>query len=396
MKHFCRAIVLGLATVFALPSCSNPGDETTAPAEPVTTQTELRNGMRKLWTEHVLWTRVYIIDDIAGLADTKAATHRLFQNQVDLGNAIKPFYGSAAGNHLTSLLKANVVGATAVLEAAKTGDERELASAKAIWHVNADEIAKFWSSANPHLTFAATKMMMNAHLDLTLREATARLDGRWTDDVKAYDEVVANIQMMADALTEGISAQFPTMILEDAKPPGERVFDLTMRSLWEDQVMWMRDFLIDDLAGLPARDASLARLLQSPVDIGDAIKPFYSDAAGFELTELLREHVLLAAEIVDDAKRPMARSAAPATSKLMDAWYANAEVIADFLAEANPRFDKAELRAMMKTHLDQTLAEATARLEMHWRADVVAYDHVEDHTLSVADALARASTSDSR
>jgi len=50
---------------------------------------------------------------------------------------------------------------------------------------------------------------MRMHLDLTLKEATARLRGDWAADVLAYDEVHRHILQMADVLSNGIVQQFP-------------------------------------------------------------------------------------------------------------------------------------------------------------------------------------------
>jgi hypothetical protein len=51
--------------------------------------------------------------------------------------------------------------------------------------------------------------MMSSHLDLTLEEASARLNADWSGDVVAYDKVHDEILQMAHMLTEGIIAQFP-------------------------------------------------------------------------------------------------------------------------------------------------------------------------------------------
>ena len=64
---------------------------------------------------------------------------------------------------------------------------------------------------NPrHWALADLDTMMKDHLDLTLDEAIARLQGRYADDIAAYDKVHAEILSMADMLSDGIIAQFPS------------------------------------------------------------------------------------------------------------------------------------------------------------------------------------------
>ena len=65
---------------------------------------------------------VFIISAAGDLPDKATATDRLLQNQVDIGNAIKPYYGDAAGDKLTALLKEHITTAAEVVTAAKAND----------------------------------------------------------------------------------------------------------------------------------------------------------------------------------------------------------------------------------------------------------------------------------
>lgn len=169
----------------------------------------LKTGMRKLWSEHVLWTRQYIVDAAAGLPSADATSKRLLRNQEDIGNAIAPYYGSAAGAKLTDLLKQHILIAVDVVAAAKAGDNTKLADADKRWHDNAADLATFLSSANPNWPKQSLLSMLNEHLALTTQEATARLQQRWDDDIAAFDKVFSQAMMMADALSDGIAKQFP-------------------------------------------------------------------------------------------------------------------------------------------------------------------------------------------
>jgi hypothetical protein len=170
----------------------------------------LRTDMRKLWEDHITWTRLAIISLESGTPDTGATVDRLLQNQTDIGNAVKPFYGNAAGDELTRQLRSHILIAADVIAAAKAGDNVKLADAQARWVENADDIAKVLNSLNPrYWKLAALKAEMHMHLDLTTEEAVARLKGDWGGDVAAYDKVHEHILHMSDLLADGIIKQFP-------------------------------------------------------------------------------------------------------------------------------------------------------------------------------------------
>jgi hypothetical protein len=169
-----------------------------------------RNDMRKLWEDHVTWTRLAIISLTTDSPDTQATVGRLLQNQDDIGDAIKPFYGRRAGNELTRLLREHILIAADLVLAAKAGDQATVADAQARWSANADEIAAFLAAANPrHWPLDEMKEMLHEHLRLTTDEAVARLQGDWDRDVATYDEIHVQALGMADMLSTGIIEQFP-------------------------------------------------------------------------------------------------------------------------------------------------------------------------------------------
>jgi hypothetical protein len=144
------------------------------------------------------------------LPDKDATAQRLLKNQEDIGNAVASYYGSDAGNQLTTLLKTHITTAVDILNAAKAGDNAKVDAANKSWQDNANQIAAFLNKANPdNWPLSDLQSMMQNHLTLTLNEATDRLKSNWTADVADYDKVHDEILMMADALTKGIVAQFP-------------------------------------------------------------------------------------------------------------------------------------------------------------------------------------------
>ncbi|OCT16238.1 glycosyltransferase [Paenibacillus pectinilyticus] len=170
---------------------------------------KLQNDLRKLWMDHVLWTRSYIVSALAGLEDQKDVLARLLQNQQDIGNAIKPFYGEAAGNKLADLLREHILLAGSVIDAAKSGNQADLAKYNKEWHRNADDISKFLSGANPNWSMKSQQDMLYTHLQLVTDQVVARLKKDWKADILAYDKNEDHMIMYADMLADGIIKQFP-------------------------------------------------------------------------------------------------------------------------------------------------------------------------------------------
>ena len=173
-------------------------------------QAAFHDAMRKLWEDHITWTRLAIVSFAADGPDLAATEQRLLRNQVDIGNAIKPYYGRAAANQLTALLKQHILGAVALLQAAKAGDQALVQQRMKEWRVNGNAVADFLARANPrHWPRKTMRRMMRMHLEQTVSEAVHRLQGDYAADVRDYDVIHHHILAMADALSDGIIAQFP-------------------------------------------------------------------------------------------------------------------------------------------------------------------------------------------
>ena len=169
----------------------------------------LRTALRQLWEEHIVYTRTFIISARAGLPDTDSAAQRLLRNQDDIGAAVKPFYGEAAGAKLASLLREHILIAADIVKAAKGGDGDGVAKGEAAWHANGQDIAAFLASANPNWSKAELGMMLDMHLAFTTTEVVSRLKGDWAADIQAYDQGHDHMLKFSDMLAEGIVKQFP-------------------------------------------------------------------------------------------------------------------------------------------------------------------------------------------
>ncbi|MDD9270751.1 glycosyltransferase [Paenibacillus sp. GCM10023248] len=172
---------------------------------------QLKGDLRRLWMDHALWTRSYLVSALAGLEDKDKTLARLLRNQRDIGNAIKPFYGEAAGNQLGELLTQHIVIAGRVIDAAKAGNAAEYEKANKEWFRNADDIAGFLSRANPNWPLKTVQELMYVHLQLLTEDVNARIKRDWDADIAAFDKGADHLMVLADTLTDGIIKQFPQM-----------------------------------------------------------------------------------------------------------------------------------------------------------------------------------------
>lgn len=170
---------------------------------------DLKMNERRLWIDHVSWTRNFLISDLASLEDKADVLERLLRNQDDIGNSIKPYYGEEAGNKLATLLREHIEIAGQVVEAAKTGNKADLDKYNKLWHENADKIANFLGEANPNYSTQTLKDMLYKHLQFLTDQTIARINKDWKADINAYDKGEDHMINFADVISEGIIKQFP-------------------------------------------------------------------------------------------------------------------------------------------------------------------------------------------
>jgi hypothetical protein len=220
-------VIVALAAALALALVSGCGDDDSVDvAEPAAAASHdpadaspqihteaghaFQDAMRELWEDHITWTRLAIVSFVDDLSDLEPTVNRLLENQTEIGDAIKPYYGKEAGDRLTELLEGHINGAVELLAAAKAGEQAKVERASAAWYRNGDQIADLLSDANPqNWPRSEMRSMMKTHLDQTLAEATQRLEGDHEAEIDTYDEIHRHILEMADVLSDGIVAQFP-------------------------------------------------------------------------------------------------------------------------------------------------------------------------------------------
>lgn len=173
-------------------------------------QISLSNAMRDLWTDHMFWTYATVDAFFNNQAELEANLNRLLANQIEIGDAIKPFFGDTSGDELGALLTEHIQLAVPVLTAAQDGDSEALETALADWYQNATDVAEFVSAAGPDAwPLEVTEPMLEGHIDSTVIYATALLEGDFPAAIAEFDKANDHMMMLAEALASGIISQFP-------------------------------------------------------------------------------------------------------------------------------------------------------------------------------------------
>ncbi len=169
---------------------------------------ELSNTLRELWEQHVMWTRSFIISTAAELGDLEYVTNRLLQNPVDMAKALEPFYGKDIADRLQQLLTEHLKIGGDLVTAYKNGSAGRAYELERKWFANADHIAAFLARINPYWSRSQWQNLLYDHLKMTKQEAIYRLNKKYADDIKMYDNIENEALRMADYMTHGIVQQF--------------------------------------------------------------------------------------------------------------------------------------------------------------------------------------------
>ena len=171
-------------------------------------QMNLMNELRKLWEEHVVWTRLFIISKIADLPDLDTTTKRLLRNPSDFANVLGIFYGKQKADVFRNLLEEHLKIGGSVVESAKQQNAKAVEQYSKLWYSNADRIAAFLAGINPYWTENDWRSMLRDHLRMTTDEAASRLAGEYVKDSIIFDMIQEQALAMADVMAAGIIRQF--------------------------------------------------------------------------------------------------------------------------------------------------------------------------------------------
>ena len=161
----------------------------------------MKEQLRKLFTEHAVYTKFFIESKLTSLPDLDVITNRLLRNQKDIGDFIKPIVGENNGNMATKLLQEHILAAAGAVEAVKDGNTDKINNAINKVFANSKQVAQFLSSLNPEkLPFDAVLKMFNEHNQHVIDMAIAHSQNKFDEEIKHYDSYYTHMLALSDTL----------------------------------------------------------------------------------------------------------------------------------------------------------------------------------------------------
>lgn len=156
-----------------------------------------------------------------------------------------------------------------------------------------------------------------------------------------------------------------------------------LRKLWEQHTVWTKSAIVSLVFNLPDANFVINRLLQNPVDFGNLFTKYYGIQSGNKFRDLIREHLVIAADLVKASKAGNTEKA----NEIERKWYANADEIARFLASINPYWSMEKWQRMYYEHLGLVKNEAVILLTKNYAQESLIYDRLETQALEMADMM---------
>jgi hypothetical protein len=153
------------------------------------------------------------------------------------------------------------------------------------------------------------------------------------------------------------------------------------RLLWEQHIYWTRIAILGIAFASPDLEASTNRLLRNAPDFGRMMCQFYGNNVAAKFAQLIKDHLVIAAEMVKASKAGNTKAAAEAEKR----WYKDADEISCFLNKINPLWPYEHMVAMWHKHLALTKEEAVLILNQNFSKSINVFNQIEQEALLMAD-----------
>ena len=174
---------------------------------------EWKSIMRRLWGEHVAWTRSAVSSLVFESPDASVVVARLLRNTTDMGCVLEPYYGQRVAHLYSRLLAEHITLVGDLIKATSEGSVEKAAEIEKKWFRNGAEIATFLSRINPYIPAEEIREMFDEHLLFIKQGMTNMFNKDFEASILIFDDMEMEAMDMADELAEAVIKQFSYMFI---------------------------------------------------------------------------------------------------------------------------------------------------------------------------------------
>lgn len=169
---------------------------------------KLKLHMRKLWTDHTIFTKQLIVDILCDLPSIDYTIDRLVRSQEQTGNCFKTFFGEVASDNLVKLLKENITIEIDLLKSIKIGNNDGATTLEDQWTTNIENMSTLLGTINQQYSIDELSDIFKTHLILTKYQFIARMNSDYNAEIMYFDMGLNHMLRISDCLTEGLIENF--------------------------------------------------------------------------------------------------------------------------------------------------------------------------------------------
>jgi hypothetical protein len=169
---------------------------------------ELARTMQRLWADHAMWARQYIIAAVDERPEAPEAAARWLRVGDDIGRELEQHYPRRTARRVAKLLRQHVMVAVDLIDAARNVDKVKCMDIDDVWWNNGEDLVDELCARNEAWSRAELLAQWDAMRQQTKDVLAARLEQNFDKDVDAFDQMLTTTTNFADTIADGILRQF--------------------------------------------------------------------------------------------------------------------------------------------------------------------------------------------
>lgn len=169
---------------------------------------DLINRFRKLWLNHVVWTRSFMVGTEVGSGDLVHIYDRLIIGALDFAKDLATYYGLDMASEFKKLFTENIEIVKSYIEAVDQNDDDGVEASRKKSSDNIEELSILLTKLNPYWNGKIWTTLLTQYMQITEEEIILYFSKNYEGEIQLFDELERHILEIADYMANAIARQF--------------------------------------------------------------------------------------------------------------------------------------------------------------------------------------------